>query len=164
MNTDRVQKKIILRAPRDRVWRAITDATRFGSWFGVELDGPFVVGKEASGRIEPTKVDPDVAKHQEAARGMLWRAFVERMDPMDVFSFRWHPYAIDPNADYSKEPMTLVTFELQDAEGGTLLTVTESGFDRLPPARRAQARESNEIGWGHQTRLIEKYLALEARS
>jgi uncharacterized protein YndB with AHSA1/START domain len=163
MNTDRIEKKIILKAPRERVWRAITDSTRFGTWFGVELDGPFVVGKETRGRIEPTKVDPEVAKHQEAYRGVLWRAFVERIDPMNVFSFRWHPYAIEPTSDYSKEPMTFVTFELQDAEGGTLLTVTESGFEHLPPARRAQALESNDIGWGHQTRLIEKYLTLETR-
>jgi uncharacterized protein YndB with AHSA1/START domain len=163
MNTDRIEKKIVLKAPRERVWLAITDSTRFGAWFGVELDGPFVVGKETQGRIAPTKVDPQVAKHQEAYRGVLWRALVERVDPMKVFSFRWHPYAIDPTSDYSKEPMTRVTFELQDAEGGTLLTITESGFEQLPLARRAQALESNDIGWGHQTRLIEKYLALETR-
>jgi uncharacterized protein YndB with AHSA1/START domain len=163
MNTDRIEKKIVLKASRERVWLAITDSTRFGTWFGVELDGPFVVGKETQGRIAPTKVDPQVAKHQEAYCGVLWRAVVERIDPMKVFSFRWHPYAIDPTSDYSKEPMTLVTFELQDAEGGTLLTITESGFEQLPLARRAQALESNAIGWGHQTRLIEKYLALETR-
>ena len=164
MNIDRIEKKIVLKAPRERVWLAITDSTRFGTWFGVELDGPFVAGKETKGRIAPTKVDPEVAKHQEAHRGVLWRALVERIDPMKVFSFRWHPYAIDPTSNYSKEPMTLVTFELQDAEGGTLLTITESGFEQLPLARRAQALESNDVGWGHQTRLIEKYLALETRS
>jgi uncharacterized protein YndB with AHSA1/START domain len=163
MNSDRIEKKIVLKAPRERVWLAIMDSTRFGTWFGVELDGPFVAGKETRGRIAPTKVDPQVAKHQEAYCGVLWRALVERIDPMKVFSFRWHPYAIDPTSDYTKEPMTLVTFELADAEGGTLLTITESGFDQLPLARRAQALESNDIGWGHQTKLIEKYLALETR-
>jgi uncharacterized protein YndB with AHSA1/START domain len=163
MNTDRIEKKIVLKAPRERVWLAITDSTRFGAWFGVELDGPFVVWKETKGRIAPTKVDPQVAKQQEAYRGVVWRASVERIEPMKVFSFRWHPYAIDPTSDYSKEPTTLVTFELQDADGGTLLTITESGFEQLPLERRAQALESNDIGWGHQTRLIEKYLALETQ-
>jgi uncharacterized protein YndB with AHSA1/START domain len=164
MSADRVVKTIVLKAPRERVWQAITDSGRFGVWFGVEIDGPFVAGKEATGRITPTQVDADVAKHQESYRGVPWRAMVERIEPMTLFSFYWHPYAVDPATDYSKEPMTLVTFELQDAEGGVLLTITESGFERLPAARRAQALESNDIGWGHQTRLIEKYLALEAQA
>jgi uncharacterized protein YndB with AHSA1/START domain len=164
MSADRVVKTIVLKAPRERLWQAITDSSRFGVWFGVEIDGPFVAGKEATGRITPTQVDADVAKHQESYRGVPWRAMVERIEPMTLFSFYWHPYAVDPATDYSKEPMTLVTFELQDAEGGVLLTITESGFERLPAARRAQALESNDIGWGHQTRLIEKYLALEAQA
>jgi len=162
--TDCVVKTVFLKAPRERVWQAITDSSRFGAWFGVEIDGPFVAGKEATGRIAPTKVDADVAKHQDSYRGVPWRAMVERIEPMTLFSFSWHPYAVDPTTDYSQEPMTLVTFELQDAEGGVLLTITESGFERLPATRRAQALESNDIGWGHQTRLIEKYLALEAQA
>ncbi len=164
MNADRIVKTIVLKAPRERVWQAITDSSRFGVWFGVAIDGPFVVGKEATGRITPTEVDAEVAKHQESFRGVPWRAKVERIEPMTLFSFYWHPYAIDPGADYSEEPMTLVTFELQDADGGILLTITESGFERLPAARRAQALESNAIGWGHQTKLIEKYLALEMQA
>jgi uncharacterized protein YndB with AHSA1/START domain len=164
MSADRVVKTIVLKAPRERVWQAITDSSRFGVWFGVEIDGPFVAGKEATGRITPTQVDADVAKHQESYRGVSWRAMVERIEPMTLFSFYWHPYAVDPATDYSKEPMTLVTFELQDAEGGILLTITESGFERLLAARRAQALESNDIGWAHQTRLIEKYLALQAQA
>jgi len=162
MNDDRVVKTIVLKASRERVWRAITDSSRFGAWFGVEIDGPFVAGREATGRITPTQVDADVAKHQEPYRGVPWRAMVERIEPMTLFSFYWHPYAVDPATDHSKELMTLVTFELRDAEGGVRLTITESGFERLPAARRTQALESNDIGWGHQTRLIEKYLALEA--
>jgi uncharacterized protein YndB with AHSA1/START domain len=163
MDADRIVKKVVLAAPRERVWQALTDSTRFGKWFGVEIDGPFVAGKEARGRIIPTTVDAEVARHQESYRGVSWHAVVERIEPMKLFSFRWHPYAVDPGSDYSKEPMTLVTFELQDADGGILLTITESGFEQLPAARRAQALESNDIGWGHQTRLIEKYLALEMR-
>jgi uncharacterized protein YndB with AHSA1/START domain len=164
MSADRVVKTIVLKAPRERLWQAITDSSRFGVWFGVEIDGPFVAGKEATGRITPTRVDADVAKHQESYRGVPWRATVERIEPMTLFSFYWHPYAVDPATDYSKEPMTLVTFELQDAEGGILLTITESGFEQLPAARGAQALESNDIGWEHQTRLIEKYLVLEAKA
>jgi uncharacterized protein YndB with AHSA1/START domain len=164
MNTDRIVKTVILKASRQRVWEAITDSRSFGTWFGVELDGPFVAGRETTGRIVPTQVDAEVAKRQESFRGTPWRAQVARLEPMNLFSFHWHPYAVDPTSDYSREPMTLVTFELQDAQDGILLTITESGFERLPAARRAQALESNTLGWGHQTRLIEKYLALETRA
>jgi uncharacterized protein YndB with AHSA1/START domain len=164
MTKDCIEKKIVLKAPRERVWQAISDSGCFGAWFGAEIDGPFVAGKEAVGRIAPTQADPDVARMQETYRGMPWRVVVERIEPMRLFSFRWHPYAIDPDHDYSNEPMTVVTFELADAEGGTLLTITESGFDQIPIERRAKAIEANDGGWTHQTKLIEKYLALEARS
>jgi uncharacterized protein YndB with AHSA1/START domain len=164
MDFDRIEKRTILKAPRERVWRAITDSARFGQWFGVEIDGPFVAGREAVGQIVPTKVDPDVARLQEPHLGKAWRAVVEWIEPMTLFSFRWRPYAVDPAHDYSKEPMTLVTFELSEVEGGTLLTITESGFEHLPLDRRAKARDANDAGWAHQARLIEKYLALEAQS
>jgi uncharacterized protein YndB with AHSA1/START domain len=164
MNSDRIVKTIVLKAPRERIWQAITDSRGFGVWFGVELDGPFVAGKEATGRIVPTQVDADVAKHQEPYRGVPWRVMVERIEPMTLFSFRWHPYALDPATDYTKEPMTLVTFELQDARDGILLTITESGFEQLPATRRAKTLESNDSGWGHQTRLIGKYLALAVQA
>jgi uncharacterized protein YndB with AHSA1/START domain len=163
MNSDQIVKKVVLNAPRERVWQALTDSTCFGKWFGVALDGPFVPGVEARGSIVPTSVDADVAKHQEAYRGVPWRVMVERIEPMNLFSFRWHPYALDPGCDYSKEPTTLVTFELQDADDGILLTITESGFEQIPAARRVQALESNDIGWSHQTRLIQKYLVLEVK-
>ena len=113
------------------------------------------------GRIVPTQADAEVARLQEPYRGMPWHIVVDRLEPTTVFSFRWHPYAIDPGRDYSTEPMTLVTFELADAEDGTLLTVTESGFDQIPPDRRAKAIEANNGGWAHQTRLIDKYLHLQ---
>lgn len=161
MSSDRIVKTVVLRASRQRVWQAITDSKSFGAWFGVELDGPFVANKETTGRIVPTQVDADVAKHQEAFRGVPWRARVDRIEPMKLFSFYWHPYAVDPAADLVNEPMTLVTFELQDVKEGILLTITESGFENLPAARRAQSFESNDIGWGHQIRLIDKYLALK---
>lgn len=164
MESARIEKKIVLRASRERVWRAISDSACFGTWFGVEIAGPFVAGKEANGHIAPTKVDPDVARLQEPYAGSPWRVVVERIEPMTLFSFRWHPYAIDPAHDYSQEPMTLVTFELAEAEGGILLTITESGFEQLPLDRRAKALKANDGGWAHQTKLIEKYLALETQS
>jgi uncharacterized protein YndB with AHSA1/START domain len=159
MITDRIEKKIVLKAPRERVWRAICDFRQFGAWFGAELDGPFVAGEWLSGRIMPTQVDPEVAKLQEPHAGTPWRMLVEAIEPMERFAFRWHPFAIDKSKDYSDEPTTLVTFTLSDAEGGTLLTITESGFDKLPPERRDQAFKANEGGWEHQCRLVEKYLA-----
>jgi uncharacterized protein YndB with AHSA1/START domain len=161
MNSDRIEKSIVLRATRERVWQAISDSTCFGAWFGVEFDGPFVEGSWLNGRIAPTKLDPEIAKLQEPARGMRFSVLVDRIEPMKRFSFRWHPFAIDPDYDYSKEPTTLVVFELREADDGVLLTITESGFDQIPIARRTQALESNEKGWAYQTKLIEKYLALE---
>jgi uncharacterized protein YndB with AHSA1/START domain len=164
MKSDRIEKKVILKATRERVRRAISDSTCFGAWFGVEIDGLFVAGKEASGRIAPTKADPDVARLQEAYRGFPWRVVVERIEPMTLFSFHWHPYAVETAHDYSKEPMTLVTFELAEAEGGTLLTITESGFDQIPIERRTKAMEANDGGWEHQTKVIEKFLAIDAQA
>lgn len=160
METNRIEKTVVLKATHDRVWRAITDSTRFGQWFGVEVDGPFIAGQEAIGRIVPTQVDPDVACMQEPYRGTPWRVHVERIEPMRLFSFRWHPYAIDPAHDYAAEPMTLVTFALAEVEEGIRLTITETGFDRLPSARRAEAIKANDGGWAHQARLVERYLAL----
>jgi uncharacterized protein YndB with AHSA1/START domain len=160
MDTNQVRKEIVLKASRERIWRAISDAKQFGSWFGATIDGPFVAGKTAVGRIAPTKADPEVARLQEPYAGFPWHVVVERIEPMTLLSFRWHPHAVDPNHDYSKEPMTLVTFELTEVEGGILLTITETGFDQIPLARRAQAIESNSSGWTHQTKLIEKWLAL----
>ncbi len=160
MDTDRIKKRIVLKAPRERVWQAVSDAASFGAWFGVEFDRPFVAGSRMTGRIVPTKVDPEVAKLQEPHTPKRFETLIERIEPMTRFAFRWHPFAIDPNHDYSHEPMTLVTFELADAEEGTLLTITESGFDQLPVERRDQAFKANDGGWTHQAKLIEKYLAL----
>jgi uncharacterized protein YndB with AHSA1/START domain len=160
--TDRIEKNVLLHAPRERVWRAISDSREFGRWFGVELDGPFVAGARMTGRIVPTTVDPEVARAQEPYRGRTFELTVDRVQPMRLFSFRWHPFAVDPGVDYSKEPTTLIEFELEEVPGGTMLTITESGFDRIPLARRAQAFASNEQGWAAQARLIEKYLSSPA--
>ena len=157
---DRIEKQVILKATRERVWHAISDATRFGTWFGVEFDGPFIAGSALTGRIVPTRVDPEVAKLQEPHTGKPFRIVVDRIEPMNLFSFRWHPFAIDPGRDYTQEPMTLVTFELSDAAEGVRLTITESGFEQIPIDRRSQAFTANDGGWSHQIRLVEKYLAL----
>lgn len=160
MITDQIKKQIVLKASRERVWEAISDSVAFGKWFGVEFDGPFSVGTLMAGRIVPTQVDPEVARLQEPYTGHPFQIWVESIDPMTRFAFRWHPFAVDPNVDYSQEPMTLVAFELSEVEGGTCLTITESGFDRIPLERRAQAFQANDGGWAHQTKLIEKYLAI----
>ncbi|MES1182454.1 MAG: SRPBCC family protein [Myxococcales bacterium] len=158
-NTDRIEKQVVLRAPRERVWRAVSEAERFGTWFGVEFDGPFVAGAKLTGRIVPTQVDPEIAKSQEPHAGKPFEWVVDRIEPLRSISFRWHPFAIEPGVDYSHEPSTLVVFQLEDAAEGTKLTITESGFDRIPLERRAKAFTANEQGWTAQARLLEKYLA-----
>jgi uncharacterized protein YndB with AHSA1/START domain len=159
MNTDRIEKKIQLHASLQRVWRAVADSTEFGSWFGMKLDGPFVPGTTIRGVIVPTTADPVVAESQKAYEGMPVEFLVEQMEPEKLFSFRWHPFAIERDVDYSTEPTTLVAFSLEESPDGIILTVTESGFDTIPLARRAKAFASNDAGWAAQMQLIEEYLA-----
>ncbi len=137
--TGRIEKQTVLRASRERVWRAITDAREFGLWFGVRFGGPFAAGAPMAGRVVPTTVDPEIAKAQESSAGAEFEITVVEIEPLRRFAFRWHPFAIDPNVDYSSEPTTLVVFELDDAPGGTRLTVTETGFD-ADPARAPRGR------------------------
>ncbi len=158
-DTDRIEKKVVLHASRARVWRAIANAQEFGKWFGMKIEGQFAPGATMRGVIVPTQVDPEVAKLQAPHEGLALTIVIEQMEPEKVFSFRWHPYAVDPKVDYSTEPTTLVTFALADAPGGVLLTVTESGFDAIPINRRAEAFAANEGGWAIQTTLVGKYLA-----
>jgi uncharacterized protein YndB with AHSA1/START domain len=158
-DTDRIEKKILLQAPLNRVWRAVSDAREFGTWFGVEFDGPFAPGTPLTGKIVPTKADAEVAKTQKPYEGAKFDFTVDRIEPERLISFRWHPFAVEPGVDYSSEPTTLIVFELEDNASGTLLTITESGFDRIPLARRAKAFTMNDQGWTAQTKLIEKHLA-----
>lgn len=157
-STDRIEKEVFLRAPQAKVWHAISDAREFGNWFGMELDGEFKAGARMTGRIKPTQADAVVAEMQKPHAGKPVSLIVERVEPMSIFAYRWHPFAIDPNVDYSNEPATLVTFTLEPRQDGTLLRVVESGFDSIPAARRAGAFEANEQGWAMQMQLIEKYL------
>jgi uncharacterized protein YndB with AHSA1/START domain len=146
--TDRVEKRIELKAPVARVWRALTDYREFGEWFLVKIDGPFVPGDVSRGHIT-----------HPGYEHLQWEAVVKAMEPERLFSFTWHPYAVDPKMDYSAEPQTLVEFRLEKTASGTLLTVTESGFDRIPAGRRAEAFRMNENGWAQQTRNIERYVS-----
>jgi uncharacterized protein YndB with AHSA1/START domain len=147
-NTDRIEKRIVLRAPRSRVWRAITTAEEFGAWFRVRLDGVFAEGATIQGRIT-----------HPGYEHMTMDMLIERIQPERYFSYRWHPYPVDPAVDYSAEPTTLVEFKLEDTEGGTTLTIVESGFDRIPLARRAEAFRMNEQGWAGQMKNLERYVS-----
>jgi uncharacterized protein YndB with AHSA1/START domain len=160
--TDRIEKTIVLRAARARVWRALTDPKEFGDWFGMRFDDPFVPGGRVRATVVGTTVDPEVAKAQQQHAGVRFEIHIERIEPQRLFSFRWHPGAVDPSIDYSKEPTTLVEFALAEAAGGVQLTVTESGFDRIPLARRAAAFSGNEQGWAVVVTLIDRYLANDA--
>ncbi|MEW6365947.1 MAG: SRPBCC family protein [Acidobacteriota bacterium] len=158
MNADRIEKEILLRAPRSRVWRALIDSTEFGRWFGMRLDAPFTPGARLQAKIVPTEVDAEVARAQKPYEGTAFEIVIGQIEPERLFSFRWHPFAVEQGVDYSSEPMTLVTFTLEEVEGGILLTVIESGFDQVPLDRRAKAFSANEEGWAMVVRLIEGYL------
>jgi uncharacterized protein YndB with AHSA1/START domain len=146
--TDRIEKRIELKAPVARVWRALTDHREFGEWFRVRIDGPFVPGEASRGNIT-----------YPGYEHLQWEAVVKAMEPERLFSFTWHPYAVDPKVDYSKEPQTLVEFRLEKTPEGTRLTVTESGFDKIPAGRRPEAFRMNEGGWAQQMKNIESYVA-----
>jgi uncharacterized protein YndB with AHSA1/START domain len=145
---DRIEKRIELKAPLARVWRAISDYREFGAWFGVRLTSPFVPGQEAVGQIT-----------NPGYEHVTWRVVIQKIDPEKLLSFTWHPFAVDPKVDYSHETPTLVEFRLQAIATGTLLVVTESGFDKVPAARRAEAFRMDDNGWTHQMRNIERHVA-----
>ena len=148
-STDRIERKILLRAPRSRVWRALSNAEEFGAWFGVDFKGAaFAAGKAVKGRIT-----------YPGYEHLVMEVRVERIVPERLLSWRWHPAAIDTAVDYSEEPTTLVVFELDDAPGGVMLSVVESGFDSIPEARRATAFRMNSSGWEEQMKNIEKHVA-----
>jgi uncharacterized protein YndB with AHSA1/START domain len=146
---DRIERKVLIKATRSRVWRALSDAGEFGDWFGVNFKGKtFIAGKHVLGKITYPgfeHLDMDV--------------LIERIVPEQLLSWRWHPAAIDPKVDYSQEPTTLVVFELQEVDGGTMLTVVESGLDKIPLARRAEVFRMNSSGWDAQMENIKKHVA-----
>lgn len=146
-NTDSIEKQILFRAPLEKVWRALTDSRQFGTWFRCELEGPFEPGSWTYGRIT----------HPEYMH-LKMALLIEKLEPQRFFSYRWHPFAVDPNVDYSLEPTTLVEFRLEEHPEGTQLFTRESGFDQLPAARRAEAYPMNDHGWTEQLHNIERYL------
>ena len=147
-STDEIRKQLLIAAPQARVWRAITDSTQFGAWFKVDLETPFIVGQATSGRIT-----------YQGWEHVRFTLRTEALEPETRFAYRWHPYAIDMARDYSSEPMTLVEFLLEPRDGGTLVTVVESGFDRLPPERIAEAWRMNERGWAEQLLNLQAHVA-----
>lgn len=148
-STDRIERQILIKAPRSKVWRVLADAESFGDWFGVSLKGKrFVAGQPCEGPIT-----------YPGYEHVLWQVVVERIEPERLLSFRWHPYAIDTDNDYSSEPRTLVQFELEETGDGTLLRLVESGFDKIPPERRLEAFRMNSKGWDAQMKNIDNYVA-----
>lgn len=147
MENNVIEKRIELKASVARVWHALTDHREFGEWFRVSLEGPFVAGQVARGHIA-----------YPGYEHLLFECAVKQMEPERLFSFTWHPYAIDPNTDYSAEPPTLVEFHLEPTETGTRLTVTESGFENIPAHRRAEAFRMNDGGWTEQMKNIERHV------
>jgi uncharacterized protein YndB with AHSA1/START domain len=145
--SDQIEKKIELKAPVSRVWRALTDYKEFGEWFLVKIDGPFVPGKKSTGHIT-----------YPGYEHVKWEAVIQKMEPERLFSYTWHPYPADQTIDYSKETPTLVEFRLEPTKDGTLLTVTESGFDKIPAGRRPEAFRMNDGGWTQQIKNIESYV------
>ena len=146
-NPDRIEKQILVRAPQARVWRALTDAGEFGAWFRVKLDGPFVQGGRTTGHIT-----------YPGYEHLRMEVQVERMEAEALFSFHWHPAAVDPKVDYASEPTTLVEFQLEAVGEGTRVTVAESGFDRLPASRRDEAYRMNDGGWAQQMGNLQRHV------
>jgi uncharacterized protein YndB with AHSA1/START domain len=148
-STDRIERKVLINAPRGRVWRALSDAGEFGDWFGVNFKGKsFVAGEHIQGKIT-----------YPGYEHLTMDVLIERIVPEKSLSWRWHPAAIDPKADYSHEPTTLVEFELKEVPGGTVLTVVESGLDKIPLARRADVFRMNSSGWDQQMVSIKRHVA-----
>jgi uncharacterized protein YndB with AHSA1/START domain len=148
MASDRIEKEIELKAPISRVWRALTDYREFGEWFRVKLEGPFVAGQVSRGQLTFPGYEH-----------LQMEVAVQKIEPERYFSYTWHPYAIDPKVDYSQETPTLVEFRLEKSATGTLLKVTESGFDKIPSGRRLEAFRMNDNGWGQQLKNIDSHVA-----
>jgi len=148
-STDRIERKVLIKGTVARVWRALSDAAEFGNWFGVDFKGKsFVPGKQVQGKIT-----------YPGYEHLTMEVWVEKMVPERLLSWRWHPAAIDPAVDYSQEPTTLVVFELEEVDGGTMLSVVESGLDKIPLNRRADVYRLNSSGWDAQMENIKKHVA-----
>jgi uncharacterized protein YndB with AHSA1/START domain len=149
---NKIEKQVKVKAPLSQVWQALTDYREFGEWFRVRLESPFVPGQSSSGQIT-----------YPGYENITWQAIIQKIEPERYFSFTWHPYAIDPEIDYSQEIPTLIEFSLKEISGSTLLTVRESGFDKIPENRRNEAFQMNDGGWTEQMRNIEKYVTQKSQ-
>jgi len=147
LSTDRIEKRIELNAPVARVWRALTDYKEFGEWFRVDLEGPFVPGETARGKITCPGYEH-----------MVMEVVVQKMQPERLFSYTWKPTAVESGVDYTNEPTTLVEFKLEPMGSGTLLLLTESGFDAIPAAQREEVYRRNDGGWTEQVKNIEAHV------
>ncbi len=150
-STDRIEQRIVLRVPRASIWNALADAEKFGAWFGAKMEGPFRQGTTVRGKIT-----------QEGYKGLPMEMEIDTIEPERLFSWRWHPYAVDPEVDYSAEPRTLVVCRVEEVGRGTALVIVESGFDALPASRREEAYRMHAEGWPQQMKSIERYLAKAA--
>jgi uncharacterized protein YndB with AHSA1/START domain len=148
VQTDRIEKQILLRAPRKRVWQALTTVGEFNEWFGVTLTGTFTPGARLRGQVT-----------HKGYEHLTMEVTIDKVEPERLLSWRWHPGATEPTKDYSAETATLVVFELAEVDGGTMLSVVESGFDRLPATRREQAYRDNEDGWTQQMESIKRHVS-----
>ncbi|BBY79309.1 SRPBCC family protein [Mycolicibacterium pulveris] len=157
MSSDRIEKHVVLKAPLERVWKAISDADQFGRWFGVRFDGPFVEGAALTGVMTPTAVDEEIAKSQEPYEGTADTWWIVAVEPPHRLAYRWRPYLVAGGED---GPTTLVEFTLQETADGVLLRIVESGFDAIPEDRRKAAFDDNSSGWAAQTELVRKYVAM----
>jgi uncharacterized protein YndB with AHSA1/START domain len=147
-STDRVERSIHIKAPRNKVWHSLTNAEEYGKWFGAKLTGKrFEPGQRVQGPITI-----------QGYEHVVFDVVIDRVEPETLMSYRWHPHAVDASVDYSKEERTLVTFTLKDTPDGTLLTVTETGFDKVPPARRMEAFRGVSNGWPHQLDNIARHV------
>lgn len=166
--TDKIEKQVMLKAPISRVWRAISDSKEFGAWFGFTFEGPFVPGKPLKGTFNGQIDEATIMEHQRKL-GLVPSKVklpgkdatfctVEKLEPERYFSFRWIPYGVDAEIDPVNEPTTLVEFRLEPVDGGTRLTIVESGFDRVPAHRRTRAFRMNEGGWAGQSENLKKYV------
>lgn len=165
---DRIEKDIVLRAPIERVWRALTDTAEFAQWFGVKLHQSFIPGQTITGTFEGS-FDEAYVKQCQMSFGLEPTAIrlpqpnavfctVERMEAPSLFSFRWIPYGIDAECDPAGEATTLVEFRLKAVADGTRLTITESGFESVPAHRRKRAFMMNDGGWAIQIENLKRYV------
>ena len=150
VQTDRIEKQVVVRAPRARVWRALTESSEFGRWFGVRPTGAFTPGARVTGAVT-----------HKGYEHLTWDVTIETMEPERKFAWRWHPGPVSAD-QVGNEPTTLVVFELRDVEGGTLVTVVESGFDAVPATRRGDAYRSNDEGWTQQMEAIRRHVEAAA--